>query len=133
MSIEGRITVDALFHDRAGTARLKVVSLESSVGYATGQVVRITGTAGTSATTLTFDAYRDASGAVVSLVNPISLAYAWSGATPRKLEEFGDNDFRLQSKSNQVAVTSLDGTQPIMRLQAHGTTGTYTILIYGGG
>jgi hypothetical protein len=46
MSIDGRITVDALFHDTSGS-RLKVLSLESSTGYASGKVVRMTATAGT--------------------------------------------------------------------------------------
>jgi hypothetical protein len=129
MSIDGRITVDALFHDKSGTARLKVLSLESSNGYTSGQVVRITGTAGTAATTLTFTNYRDASGAVVSLVNTRKLAYSWSGSTPRKLNESGTTDFRLMSKSGEAAVTNLDGTQPVLQLMAHDTTGTYTVII----
>jgi hypothetical protein len=130
MSIDGRITVDALFHDKSGTARLKVLSLESSNGYTSGQVVRITGTAGTAATALTFTNYRDASGAVVSLVNTRKLAYSWSGPTPRKLDEVGIEDFRLMSKNNEVAVTNLDGTQPVLQLMAHDTTGTYTVIIW---
>lgn len=130
MSIDGRITVDALFHDRSGTARLKVLSLESSNGYTSGKVVRITGTAGTAATTLTFTNYRDASGAIVSLTNTAKLAYSWSGPTPRKLNESGSTDFRLMSKSGEAAVTNLDGTQPILQLMAHDTTGTYTVIIW---
>jgi hypothetical protein len=107
-----------------------VLSLESSNGYTSGQVVRITGTAGTAAATLTFTNYRDASGAVVSLVNTRKLAYSWSGSTPRKLNESGTTDFRLMSKSGEAAVTNLDGTQPVLQLMAHDTTGTYTVIIW---
>lgn len=130
MSIDGRISVDALFYDRSGSTRLKVLSLESSTEYVTGQAVRITGTAGTAATSLSFASYRDASGSLVSLVNTSKLAYAWSGPTPRKLNEAGSDDFRLMSKGGEVAVTNLDGTQPALQLMAHDTTGTYTVIIW---
>ena len=48
MSIDGRISVDALFHDRSGE-RLKVLSLASSTGYTTGKAIVVTGTASTAA------------------------------------------------------------------------------------
>ena len=130
MSIEGRISVDALFHDRAGTARLKVVSLESSVGYTAGQVVRITGTAGTSSTTLAFTTYRDASGAVVSLTSASKIVYSWSGAVPRSLNETSATKFRLMSKGDEAAVSNLDGSLPALQLLQHASTGTYSIILY---
>jgi len=130
MSIEGRITVDALLLDRSGTARLKVLSMESSTEYASGQAVRVSGVAGTAATVITFASYRNSAGDIVSLSNTRKLAYAWSGPTPRKLDEVGIEDFRLMSKNNEVAVTNLDGTQPILELQLHETTGVYSIIIW---
>jgi hypothetical protein len=44
MAIDGRINVDVLFHDTDGTTSLKVVSLEDSTAYTTGQVAIVTGT-----------------------------------------------------------------------------------------
>jgi hypothetical protein len=52
MAIDGRINVDVLFHDTDGTASLKVVSLEDSTAYTTGQVAIVTGTCGTTAVTI---------------------------------------------------------------------------------
>ena len=68
MSIEGRINIDVLFHDKDGTASLKVVSLQDSRAYTTGKVAIVSGTVGTSAVTIQVapTAYRDASGALVS-------------------------------------------------------------------
>jgi hypothetical protein len=68
MSIEGRIIVDALFHDKAGTASLKVVSMSRSQAIASGKVAYVTGTCGTNAVTIQLapTTYRDASGATVS-------------------------------------------------------------------
>jgi hypothetical protein len=34
------------------------------------------------------------------------------------------------SKSGEAAVTNLDGTQPVLQLMAHDTTGTYTVIIW---
>jgi hypothetical protein len=68
MSLEGRINIDVLFHDKDGTASLKVVSLQDSRAYTTGKVAIVSGTCGTSAVTIQVapTAYRDASGAFVS-------------------------------------------------------------------
>jgi hypothetical protein len=65
MSVEGRISVDVLFHDTDGTNAINVVSLRDSREYATGKVAVITGTAGTAAVNLNeygITPYRDASG-----------------------------------------------------------------------
>jgi hypothetical protein len=74
MSIDGRINIDVMFHDRSGTASLKVVSLQDSKAYTTGKVAIASGTVGTTAVTFsTSDAdepvstYRDASGQLVVL------------------------------------------------------------------
>lgn len=82
MSIEGRINIDALFHDKDGTASLKVVSLESSNAYTSGKVAMITGTCGTSAVTIQLapTTYRDASGAAVSFTEINSTIVQPAGA-----------------------------------------------------
>lgn len=69
MSIDGRINVDVLFHDKDGTASLKVVSLQDSEAYATGAMAYWSGTCGTTSVTLTFSptTYRNASGQLVGV------------------------------------------------------------------
>jgi hypothetical protein len=51
MAIDGRITVDVLFHDTDGTTSLKVVSLEDTTNYNAGKVAIVSGTVGTTAIT----------------------------------------------------------------------------------
>jgi len=134
MSIDGRINVDALFHDRSGD-RLKVLSLESSTGYTTGKVVTVTGTAAASRG-ITWNSYRDASGALVSLANPAAIAFSWSGANLRELRDITNNGFMLQSKGNHVALSLINpGLEPSIELASQDetdtTTGTYTIIMWG--
>ena len=71
MSIEGLVSVSAIFHDKAGDDSLKVVSLASSEAYTSGKVAIVEGTLGTSTITIecspTNPEYRDAAGNVVSV------------------------------------------------------------------
>lgn len=133
MSIDGRISVDALFHDRSGDERLKVLSLASSNGYTTGKAIFVTGTAGTAGTYISYASYRDAAGALVDMPDPYALAFSWSGLVVRALNDSGGAKFRLASRNNEVSVCSMDGSQPILHLlpNAIGGTGTYNIIIWG--
>lgn len=138
MSIEGRITVDALFHDRSGE-RLKVVSLQDSKEYTTGKVLIVSGTVGTTevtfATSSTGSAastYRDASGGLVSLLT-LSRVVIKATAQNRPLvlrDQGADLSINVPaeevlvypceiSPSNGVAVSSPSGTA------------SYTIILYG--
>lgn len=103
MSLDGRINVDCLFHDRSGTARLKVLSLRSSDRYTTGEAIIVTGTAGTAGISLTFNGYRNAAGNLVSLGSPSVLAFSWSGSSQRALVDVGDEQFRVSSPSIAAA------------------------------
>jgi hypothetical protein len=131
MSINGRINVDALFHDRSGDTRLKVLSLHSGTPYTAGKVVYVTGTAGTSIAYISFSGYRNAAGDIVELNTPTRLAFAWSGSSPRALTDTGDEQFRVISSNNQVAVTQLGITEPVPALDGGAGTGTYTIIMWG--
>jgi hypothetical protein len=133
MSIEGRITVDSIFHDRQGTARIKVLSLASSQEVATGAVAIVTGTAGTGSLGVSWSGYRNAAGNTIAIIKPYRLAFAWSGAVPRSLTDSGGTVFRLASKSGEVSVTTLPGSQVVAVLPANATagTGTYTIMVFG--
>jgi hypothetical protein len=131
MSIDGRITVDALFHDRSGE-RLKVLSLASSTGYTTGKAIVVTGTSGTAGSVITYANYRDASGGFALLGNPAHIAFAWSGASLAKLADIDTEQFRVCSKGNVVAVTQFStATEPNIQVLPEAGTGTYTIIMWG--
>lgn len=132
MTIEGRINVDALFHDKGGTATMRVLSLSSGSQYKTGKVAFITGTASGSQTTIPWEGtYTDSEGNVVT-GSPSRALFSWSGSVPRILqldEGSGDIFCRLPSKNNEVAAMS--GFFIEARLQASSNnTGTYTLIVY---
>jgi hypothetical protein len=133
MSIEGRINVGAIFHDREGTARIKVLTLESGTEYVDGAVAVATGTAGTGSLGISWSGYRNAGGNTVSIIKPYRLAFAWSGSVPRTLSDSGNTVFRLASKSGEVAITGLPGSQVVAVLAANATagTGTYSVMVWG--
>lgn len=132
MSIEGRISIDALFHDKDGTASLKVVSLQDSRAYSSGKVAIVSGTCATSAVTIQVapTAFRDASGAFVSFVEiqrfviksgPIALILNQPNVTV--------DANAISVVSNAVGDFDDPGQLPTVRTNA-GTT-TYTIVMYG--
>ncbi len=131
MSIDGRITVDALFHDRSGE-RLKVLSLASSTGYTTGKAIVVTGTAGTAGSVITYADYRDASGGFALLGNPAHIAFSWSGASLASVEDIDLEQWRFWSKNNVVAVSQIStATEPLIQVLPESGTGTYTIVMWG--
>jgi hypothetical protein len=131
MSIDGRITVDALFHDRSGE-RLKVLSLASSTGYTTGKAIVVTGTAGTAGSVITYANYRDASGGFALLGNPAHIAFSWSGASLARLADIDLEQWRFWSKNNVVAVSQIStATEPLIQVLPESGTGTYTIIMWG--
>ena len=137
MALDGRITVDALFHDTDGTASLKVVSLEDSQEYTSGKVLIVTGTCGTTALTATSVApstYRDASGSIVSFTAVTRAAFS---ATPaaRALQEGSASDApRLFSAGGSVAVSDMnpeEDNQSDWFVQTTAGTASYTLVLYG--
>jgi hypothetical protein len=131
MSIDGRITVDALFHDRSGD-RLKVLSLASSTGYTTGKAIVVTGTSGTAGSVITYAGYRDASGGFALLGNPAHIAFSWSGASLARLADIDLDQWRFWSKNNVVAVSQIStATEPTIQVLPESGTGTYTIVMWG--
>jgi hypothetical protein len=131
MSIEGRINVDALFHDKDGTASLKVVSLQDSKAYTTGKVAIVTGTVGTSQIGLNTyaPAYRDSSGSLVTFSTLSRVVFSYSGSTAKKLLDI-DGNFLLSSRNNEPAASSVSGNVDAVIDPGSGT-GTYTIILYG--
>lgn len=66
MSADGRVTIDALFHDRDGTVSLNVVSLNKAVTVFGGRVSVSEGIASTQPALTDGSGYRNASGSLVS-------------------------------------------------------------------
>lgn len=137
MSIDGRINVDCLFHDKDGTASLKVVSLQESTAYTTGKVAIITGTVGTAQTTISVaGVYKNAAGDAVTIGESERVMFSYKGAAgfARRLELVDFDDFafaRIVSRDDQIATSS--GTDiDVFRITASaGNTGTYRIMIFG--
>jgi hypothetical protein len=52
---------------------------------------------------------------------------------PRTLSDSGNTVFRLASKSGEVAITGLPGSQVVAVLAANATagTGTYSVMVWG--
>jgi len=137
MPINGRINVDVLFHDTDGTTSLKVVSLEGATEYTTGKVAIVTGTAGTTAvtvSTLSGVGYRNASGQLVTFSDVRRVVFDWRGSASATLNETGDSAFSMRASSGEPAMTSvtlLPGVQMTVASLSAGVTGTYTIVLYG--
>ena len=134
MSIEGRINVDCLFHDKDGTASLKVVSLQVSTEYTTGKVAFITGTAGTAQVSFASigpTSYKNAAGDTVSFSAVQRVAFSWGGTSERTLAEISDSVFILRSKSGSVAVSDCTASTVQPQVSSGVGTGTYTIILYG--
>lgn len=132
MSIEGRISIDALFHDKDGTASLKVVSLQDSRAYTSGKVAIVSGTCGTSAVTIQVapTAYRDASGAFVSFVE-IERFVIKSGTSRLVV-----NNPSVSVDANGLSVVSnatgdFDDPAQLPTVRTNAGTTTYTIVMYG--
>lgn len=134
MAIDGRITVDALFHDTDGTTSLKVVSLEDSTAYTTGKVAIVTGTCGTTevAVSLNPGTYKDASGSVVNFATVTRFAFA---ATPggRAYQEGDDaSGSAVVSRDGQVAIASpRQASSDDFLVAATSGTASYTLVLYG--
>ena len=134
MSIEGRISVDCLFHDKDGATSFKVASLQGSDVYTGGSVAIITGTAGTAQKTIEIDnVYLDASGQPVQFATPQRIAFSWSGSNSRVLQNLdGSNavDMLLRSRAGQASVSNSPNVFSLSLLSGS-STGSYTIMVYG--
>ena len=145
MSIEGRINVDVLFHDKDGTASLKVVSLQDSQEYTTGKVAVVTGTCGTTPLPLVLQPspFRDAAGALVSFssVSRAVVKCNVGSITFHRYQEFSIGDSAGLSGSlvpaGHVCIFALDNSDlaPLASsspaVMSNAGTASYTIVMYG--
>jgi len=133
MALDGRITVDVLFHDTDGTASLKVVSLEDSTEYTSGQVAIVTGTVGTSAVTVysggtLTPAYRKANGDLVSFSEISRVALLGTPAV--EISEPGPSRVSARSSGGLAVVSCFESPGTITVVSDSGTS-SYTLVIYG--
>jgi len=131
MSIDGRINVDVLFHDKDGTASLKVVSLQDSEAYTTGEVAIMSGTCSTTGVTLSFGptTYRDASGQLVEVAPGGSgrIAFLASGNGGVLTQSNGS---LYLSSVNRPCVSNIDEQESVSVFAVNGTT-RYTVVVWG--
>ena len=131
MSINGRISIDAIFHDTDGTASINVVSLSESEEYSSGVVAVMTRTASGVLQTLPIapTTYRNAAGDVVyfSYVNHVILR-SNSGTVV-----YADDRNSLVVASGKIAsfATETDSNASDISIYADGGTASYTIILIG--
>jgi len=132
MSLEGRINVDVLFHDKDGTASLKVVSLQDSKAYTTGKVAVLTGTLGTASTQITHGGvFRGADGEYVTLQAVTYAAFRFDGASPN-YKRMAIGNTTLRSSDGIVTASCVSDDSGAFTLSGNqGSTGTYTVVLYG--
>lgn len=130
MSIDGRINVDVLFHDKDGTASLKVVSLQESQAYTTGAMAYWSGTCGTTSVTLTFSptTYRNASGQLVG-VAPGGLGRVAFLATGNGGVLSQTNGPLYVISQDHACVSNIDEQESVSVAALNGTT-SYRVVVW---
>ena len=131
MSIEGRISVDATFHDKSGDEALNVVSLSASREYLTGKVAVVTGTVGASNQTIQTQpsVYRDAAGSLVSFNNTNIIAFTCS--SDAVLTEVSGQGYSRAFANTPVVLHSEAGGIDGFYIRTNSGTATYTAVMYG--
>jgi hypothetical protein len=133
MSIEGRINVDVLFHDKDGTASLKVVSLQDSRAYTTGKVAVITGTLGTATAQITHGGvFRGADGEYVSIQSVDYAVFRFDG-TGGSFKRLVIGNATIRSNDGIAGASCVGGEDAgYFTISGNqGSTGTYTVVLYG--
>ena len=140
MSIEGRISVDALFHEKDGSA-ISVVTLQGSKAYGSGKVAIVSGTASNSTPVSFFPQsgvpYRDASGELVTFSSVSVLAAFGQDINVEAIgigqgfEEPGVFS-SFYSGGDIASVTQLQYVAEEIRVRAASSTqSSYTLVLYG--
>ncbi len=145
MSIEGRISVDATFHDKDGDESLNVLASSGAKEYTTGKVAIVSGVVGATPVVLACQptAYRDASGSLVSFqyLQRAVIRVTGGAITFHRYQEFASSETASYNgtyvETGSVAAIDLDnfdldpqaGGSPAV--VAIGPTASYTILLYG--
>ena len=130
MSIDGRINVDVLFHDKDGTASLKVVGLKDSDAYTNGRVAIMSGTCNTTGVTLSFgpSTYRNASGALVNVAPGGNGRIAFLATGNGGVLTQANGSIYLSS-ANHACVSNIDEQESVSVFAVNGTT-SYRVVVW---
>ena len=131
MTIEGRISVDATFHDKSGDESLNVVSLSALREYLTGKVAVVTGTVGASNQTILTQpsTYRNAAGSIVSF--EIVTVIAFTCSSDAELSEVSGSAYSRVLANTPVVLHPEQGGIDGFSIRTNSGTATYTAVMYG--
>jgi hypothetical protein len=139
VSIEGRISVDVVFHDTDGTNAINVLTLKSYGEYPSGKVASFSGTADENgfALPLSPSTYRDASGQLVSFA-AISKAVVKSESGELLFTRWDSevlSELETVLGAGDIVILDLFGIDPGggygPSVSGRNAAAGYTILIYG--
>jgi len=131
MSIDGRISIDAIFHDTDGTASVSVVALNESQEFSSGVVAVMTRTASGVQQSLPVSptTYRNAAGNLVELVNLSHVVLKSNSGTVVYADLV--NSVVVPPGKTASFATDFSFTGDDISIYADGGTASYTIILYG--
>jgi hypothetical protein len=131
VTIEGRISVDATFHDKSGDESLNVVSLVGSREYLSGKVACVSGIVGAAYQTIPIEpsAYRDASGALVSFSSVNIIVFQCSADA--QISEVSGAAYSRAFPNAPVVLHTEQGGLDGFSIRTNTGTATYTLVMYG--
>lgn len=131
MSINGRTSVDIVFHDISGTSSIKIIELESTDSLSTGKVAVVSGTHEPGSHTIQANntGYYDASGNQVSFSSITRIGLMAS--RPMKLTD-NQGNVSIRSDAGRVSFSdaAANSNLTLTPLYTSGT-GAYTVFLYG--
>lgn len=134
MSIEGRIAVDIGFTDAytaSGVQSVQRISLSGATTFSSGAIAVVSGTVGTSVTTLNPYAtgYKDASGSAVTVASVGRIAISGSDVEARAVD--GAAFPVVVYSDGPVATSQVPVSFTEIRLRAYNGTASYTLFLWG--
>jgi hypothetical protein len=135
MTIEGRIAVDIGYTDTytaASVQSVQRITLSGAETYSSGAVAIISGTVGTTITTINPYAatgYKNAAGTEVTFTSLHYIAINGSDVSVRAFD--GEGDAVVVYSDGQPAVSVIPVNIAELRLKAFNGTSAYTLVLYG--
>lgn len=140
MSLEGLVSTSALFHEKDGTASMKVVNAASAESYSSGKIAIVSGTCGTTLASVDFSQYKTAAGEDFDVLNVTSVRRLAFSATPSAIMETSGMipEMYVGSRSGEVSIVSSPGVEgvtpvapPQVSVRAISGTASYTVMLLG--
>ena len=131
MSINGRINLDAVFHDTDGTASISVVSMHEAEEFSSGVVAVMTLTASGVLQSLpvTPTTYRNAAGNLVPLDGISHVLLRSNSGTVVYADQV--NSVVVPSGQTVLLATVVEQDPSLISIYADGGTASYTIVLIG--